>query len=103
MDGPRCVRVSYRPQTRSDSAAVIGPIVGGYVSQTKLGWRFPFWIMFIVSALNALACIFITPETVGDCYFPPLLHQWQLNILSSSVRYSFVVERRGWLKKAAAK
>lgn len=43
---------------------VLGPIVGGWISETKLGWRFAFWIMFIVSALNALACIFITPETV---------------------------------------
>ena len=35
------------------------------MSQSKLGWRFSFWIMFIVSALNALACILITPETVS--------------------------------------
>ncbi|EIW60614.1 MFS general substrate transporter [Trametes versicolor FP-101664 SS1] len=44
---------------------VLGPIVGGWISETSLGWRFAFWIMFIVSALNALACIFITPETFG--------------------------------------
>ena len=44
---------------------VVGPIVGGWVSESRLGWRFSFWIMFIVSALNALACIFITPETVS--------------------------------------
>ncbi|KAI0670625.1 MFS general substrate transporter [Trametes maxima] len=44
---------------------VLGPIVGGWVSESHLGWRFSFWIMFIVSALNALACIFITPETAS--------------------------------------
>ncbi|KAI0831039.1 major facilitator superfamily domain-containing protein, partial [Trametes gibbosa] len=44
---------------------VLGPIVGGWISETRLGWRFAFWIMFIVSAMNALACIFITPETFG--------------------------------------
>ena len=65
MDGPRCVRVSYRTQTRTDSAAVIGPIVGGYVSQTKLGWRFPFWIMFIVAAVALLGFVFVLPETVS--------------------------------------
>ncbi|PIL23769.1 MFS general substrate transporter [Ganoderma sinense ZZ0214-1] len=47
---------------------VFGPIVGGWVAQSRLGWRFSFWIMFIISALNALACIFITPET-----FSPVL------------------------------
>lgn len=47
-------------------SVVLGPIVGGWISETRLGWRFAFWIMFIVSALNALACIFITPETVRD-------------------------------------
>ena len=39
--------------------------MGGWISETRLGWRFSFWIMFIVSALNALAYIFITPETVS--------------------------------------
>ncbi|KAI1790783.1 MFS general substrate transporter [Ganoderma leucocontextum] len=47
---------------------VFGPIVGGWVAQSRLGWRFSFWIMFIVSALNALACLFFTPET-----FSPVL------------------------------
>ena len=45
---------------------MIGPIVGGFVSESHLGWRFSFWIMFMVSALNALAYIFITPETVSQ-------------------------------------
>ena len=44
---------------------VVGPIVGGWISETRLGWRFSFWIMFIVAALNALACLIITPETVS--------------------------------------
>ncbi|CDO76524.1 hypothetical protein BN946_scf184750.g4 [Trametes cinnabarina] len=44
---------------------VLGPIVGGWISETRLGWRFSFWIMFIVAGLNALACLIITPETFG--------------------------------------
>lgn len=57
---------------------VLGPIVGGWVSQSRLGWRFTFWIMFIVSAMNALACLFITPETVSmllPCLVPPRIYQ----------------------------
>lgn len=45
--------------------AVLGPIVGGWVSQSRLGWHFVFWIMFIISALSLLGFI-ATPETV--CY-----------------------------------
>ncbi|TFK84318.1 MFS general substrate transporter [Polyporus arcularius HHB13444] len=59
---------------------VLGPIVGGWVSETRLGWRFSFWIMFIVSALNALACIFITPETFG----PVLLRRRARKLMKAS-------------------
>ncbi|KAI0807268.1 MFS general substrate transporter [Fomes fomentarius] len=59
---------------------VLGPIVGGWVSQSRLGWRFTFWIMFIVSALNALACMFITPETFG----PVLLRRRARKLTKSS-------------------
>ncbi|KAH9946324.1 major facilitator superfamily domain-containing protein [Epithele typhae] len=51
---------------------VLGPIVGGYVSQTRLGWRFPFWIMFIMAGLTALAYISFTPETLA-----PVLLRWR--------------------------
>ncbi|KAI0646818.1 MFS general substrate transporter [Trametes meyenii] len=59
---------------------VLGPIVGGWVSESRPGWRFSFWIMFIVSALNALACIFITPETFG----PVLLRRRALRLTKAS-------------------
>ncbi|KZT65476.1 MFS general substrate transporter [Daedalea quercina L-15889] len=29
---------------------VVGPIIGGWVAMSHLGWRFNFWIMFMVSA-----------------------------------------------------
>lgn len=47
---------------------VIGPIVGGWVSMSRLGWHFVFWIMFIVAALSFLGFVFIAPET-----YPPVL------------------------------
>ncbi|KAI0060902.1 MFS general substrate transporter [Artomyces pyxidatus] len=50
---------------------VIGPIVGGYISQSRLGWRFVFWLMFIFSALNFAFGALVTPET----YAPVLLQR----------------------------
>ncbi|KAI0957054.1 hypothetical protein AcW1_005567 [Taiwanofungus camphoratus] len=50
---------------------VLGPIVGGWVSQSRLGWHFVFWIMFIISALSLLRFI-ATPETYG-----PVLLRWR--------------------------
>ncbi|KAH9853982.1 MFS general substrate transporter [Lenzites betulinus] len=58
---------------------VLGPIVGGWISETRLGWRFAFWIMFIVSALNAIACILVTPET-----FAPVLLRRRAKKLSEA-------------------
>ncbi|TFK55294.1 MFS general substrate transporter [Heliocybe sulcata] len=51
---------------------VIGPIVGGFVSQTpRLGWRFSFWIMMIVSGISLIFGVLVTPET----YAPVLLRR----------------------------
>lgn len=44
--------------------AVIGPIVGGWIVQTKLGWRFNFWLMFIFSVLSLCFGFLATPESV---------------------------------------
>ncbi|TFY71750.1 hypothetical protein EVG20_g1245 [Dentipellis fragilis] len=52
---------------------VTGPIIGGYVSQSRhLGWRWSFWLMFIISAVNLVFGTLATPETVGlhACYGP---------------------------------
>lgn len=50
---------------------VIGPIVGGWVVQTRLGWRFNFWIMLICASVSLLLGLIITPET----YAPVLLRK----------------------------
>lgn len=51
------------------NSVVIGPIVGGYISETNVGsipgWRFTFWLMFIIAALNWLLGFLFVPETVS--------------------------------------
>ncbi|KAH9934926.1 major facilitator superfamily domain-containing protein [Fomitopsis serialis] len=51
---------------------VVGPIIGGWVSTSRLGWRFNFWIMFIASAVAFIGFIVILPETYG-----PVLLRWR--------------------------
>ncbi|QRW16511.1 major facilitator superfamily transporter [Rhizoctonia solani] len=47
---------------------VLGPIVGGYVSESRAGWRWNFWIMFIFSAVMFVLSVSFVPET-----FAPVL------------------------------
>ena len=46
-------------------APVIGPIAGGWIVQTRLGWRFNFWLMFITSACSLIFGVIVMAETVG--------------------------------------
>ena len=43
---------------------VLGPIVGGWIVETRLGWRFNFWLMFIFSALSLVFGFLVMSETV---------------------------------------
>ncbi|KAI0818836.1 MFS general substrate transporter [Irpex lacteus] len=47
---------------------VVGPIVSGWIAETKLGWRFNFWLMFIFSVVSLVFGFIATPET-----FAPVL------------------------------
>ncbi|KAG8724928.1 hypothetical protein FRC09_011819 [Ceratobasidium sp. 395] len=47
---------------------VLGPIVGGYISESSAGWRWNFWIMFIFSAVMFVLSTLFVPET-----FAPVL------------------------------
>lgn len=49
---------------------VLGPIVGGFLTDSFLGWRWTAWITLIASASFGLLALFIVPET-----YPPVLHQ----------------------------
>lgn len=41
----------------------VGPIIGSYIIQSHLGWRWTAWITMIMSAFFTIALYLITPET----------------------------------------
>ncbi|KAJ3972603.1 major facilitator superfamily domain-containing protein [Lentinula raphanica] len=41
----------------------LGPLVGGFVAESKLKWNWIFWVMFIFAASATLLMIVILPET----------------------------------------
>ncbi|KZT11515.1 MFS general substrate transporter [Laetiporus sulphureus 93-53] len=51
---------------------VLGPIVGGWVSMSRLGWHFVFWIMFILAIISLSGFVLVTPET-----YSPVLLRWR--------------------------
>jgi len=44
---------------------VLGPIVGGYVVESHLGWRWVFWLMMIFAGLCTTIMFLTLPETFG--------------------------------------
>ncbi|KAM0792067.1 hypothetical protein ACM66B_004772 [Microbotryomycetes sp. NB124-2] len=48
---------------------VVGPIIGGFVSESYLGWRWTFWIIGIWALVSWLLICVLLPET----YHPALL------------------------------
>ncbi|PVI05498.1 MFS general substrate transporter [Periconia macrospinosa] len=42
---------------------VAGPIVGGYITQSSLGWRWTSWITLIMAVVFGLVALLIIPET----------------------------------------
>ncbi|KAJ3921057.1 MFS polyamine transporter [Lentinula edodes] len=48
---------------------VLGPLVGGFVAESKLKWNWIFWVMFIFAGASTLAMVVFLPET----YAPVLL------------------------------
>ncbi|KAL4789765.1 major facilitator superfamily domain-containing protein [Aspergillus venezuelensis] len=49
---------------------IIGPIVGGFISESSLGWRWTSWITMIMAATAGLIRLVFLPET-----YAPLLLQ----------------------------
>ncbi|CDW97277.1 hypothetical protein [Sporisorium scitamineum] len=47
---------------------VLGPIIGGFVTQSYLGWRWVFWVMLIFAGVCWLLLLLFLPET-----FAPVL------------------------------
>ncbi|RVX68845.1 hypothetical protein B0A52_07500 [Exophiala mesophila] len=45
------------------SGPVVGPIIGGFITQSYLGWRWTAWITLIMTALFGAIGFFLIPET----------------------------------------
>ncbi|EPX71793.1 membrane transporter [Schizosaccharomyces octosporus yFS286] len=43
-----------------------GPTIGGFITDSKLGWRWDFWINMIWAALTWVIVIFVMPESHGS-------------------------------------
>ncbi|KAJ5783044.1 hypothetical protein N7457_004818, partial [Penicillium paradoxum] len=50
---------------------VLGPIVGGFITDSYLGWRWTAWITLIASGTIGLIALFVIPET----YAPAILQK----------------------------
>ncbi|CCM06389.1 uncharacterized protein FIBRA_08648 [Fibroporia radiculosa] len=50
---------------------VLGPIVGGFITTSYLGWRWVFWIMMIFAGFCTLLALVFVPET----YAPVILQE----------------------------
>ncbi len=59
-----CILVRLRREFWRPNS-VIGPIASGWIAETRLGWRFNFWLMFIFSGLSLLFGFLVTSETVS--------------------------------------
>jgi DHA1 family multidrug resistance protein-like MFS transporter len=44
---------------------IAGPVMGGFITQSQLGWRWTAWITLIMAAAFALIAVSIVPETFG--------------------------------------
>ncbi|CDO78123.1 hypothetical protein BN946_scf184725.g2 [Trametes cinnabarina] len=51
---------------------VLGPIAGGFLTMSPLGWRWVFWIMMIFAGTCTVIAILFLPET-----YAPVLLQWK--------------------------
>ena len=47
---------------------LLAPVIGNFVVQDGLGWRWNMWIMVIFSGLVSLVCLFALPEM-----YPPMV------------------------------
>ena len=67
---------------------VIGPIIGGFMTQSYLGWRWTAWMTLIMAALFCTIGLFVIPETYG-----PLI----LSNRAARLRY----ETQNWALRSA--
>lgn len=50
------------------SGPTYGPIIGGFIANSSLGWRWTMWLIIIIGLFSTILGVFIFPET-----YPPVL------------------------------
>ncbi len=70
-DGPMAQRMMSQVTMMFAVAPAIAPVIGGWL-EVQWGWRSIFWFLAAVSALIALACWRLLPETLPPDRRPPL-------------------------------
>lgn len=79
-----------------------GPIVGGFLTDSSLGWRWTAWITLIASAAFGLLAFFIVPET----YAPVLLQRRAARLrkeTGNTELYALLDKSRPTMKDIASK
>ncbi|KAJ5585006.1 uncharacterized protein N7459_004806 [Penicillium hispanicum] len=75
----------------------LGPIIGGFITDSHLGWRWTAWITLIASAFFGLLALIIVPET----YAPKLLQNRAARLRQETrnwALHSFLDEHKPTLK-----
>ncbi len=75
---------------------VLGPIIGGFIADSELGWRWCYWICAIWNAAATLSTIILMPET----HAPALLKYKAVRLrkLTGDSRYRAEVEEESLLE-----
>jgi len=55
-----------------------GPVVGAFITNSHLGWRWTAWLILIMAAVFGIPAFFIVPET-----YAPVLREREVRRLSS--------------------
>lgn len=72
------------------SGAVLGPVMGGFIAQSNISWRWTEWTTLILSGLVLVSAALFQPET-----YPPVLLKWKsehLRRVTGDQRYRAEVE-----------
>lgn len=56
----------------------MGPIVGGFVVDSYLGWRWIFWIMMIIASVGYVLMALFLPETYSPVILKAKVRQVRL-------------------------
>ncbi|KAL1301898.1 hypothetical protein AAFC00_006077 [Neodothiora populina] len=70
----------------------LSPLVGAWIAQSNVSWRWTEWIPVIISGFTLLFTVFLLPET-----FAPILLQWKakhLRAVTGDERYLSEIERQ---------